>query len=446
MTHITIAADSQAFFAYTVSGSTTGPFTIPFEFFDLDDVVVLWKPTGGSEVTLVRDTDYSVAATAITGGYEKDGTVTLLAAKSNGVLTVKADYTIARTTDFPKPGSFDTNELNTQLDRIFAIQKQLASLYNRALRLPDTSALTEIYMPDPAADEILKWNTGATALETATLASLSTSVDTLFSTPADSDFLVFNGTSWVNEVPATARTSMGLGTAATLNVGTSANNIVQLDGTAKLPAVDGSQLTNLPVAGGLATGSVMQYVGTTAPTGWLMLNGDTIGSAASGATQAHADNENLFTLFWDSMADAQAPVSSGRGASAAADWAANKTLTMPDARGRMQIGTGTGAGLTARTHGDKGGSEDAIAVSHSHTAGTLAAASGGAHTHSVALGAGVADGIGGGSGVFVSVGPTSTDSQGAHGHSMTGSTASAGSSGTGANMQPWLALNVIVKQ
>jgi len=37
-----------------------------------------------------------------------------------------------------------------------------------------------------------------------------------------------------------------LGTAAALDVGTSANNVVQLDGTAKLPAVDGSQLTNLP--------------------------------------------------------------------------------------------------------------------------------------------------------------------------------------------------------
>jgi hypothetical protein len=34
----------------------------------------------------------------------------------------------------------------------------------------------------------------------------------------------------------------GLGTAATLNVGTSASNIVQLDGSALLPAVDGSQL------------------------------------------------------------------------------------------------------------------------------------------------------------------------------------------------------------
>ena len=37
----------------------------------------------------------------------------------------------------------------------------------------------------------------------------------------------------------------GLGSAATLNVGTSANNIVQLNGSAQLPAVDGSNLTNL---------------------------------------------------------------------------------------------------------------------------------------------------------------------------------------------------------
>ena len=37
-----------------------------------------------------------------------------------------------------------------------------------------------------------------------------------------------------------------LGTAAAEDVGTSAGNVVQLDGTAKLPAIDGSQLTNLP--------------------------------------------------------------------------------------------------------------------------------------------------------------------------------------------------------
>ena len=46
---------------------------------------------------------------------------------------------------------------------------------------------------------------------------------------------------------STARANLGLGSAATLNVGTSANQVVQLNGTAKLPAVDGSLLTNLPI-------------------------------------------------------------------------------------------------------------------------------------------------------------------------------------------------------
>jgi formylglycine-generating enzyme required for sulfatase activity len=63
-------------------------------------------------------------------------------------------------------------------------------------------------------------------------------------------------------VAATGRTSLGLGTAATLDVGTTANKVVQLDGTAKLPAVDGSQLTNLPAAS------------LTCPTGYILVPAD----------------------------------------------------------------------------------------------------------------------------------------------------------------------------
>ncbi len=48
----------------------------------------------------------------------------------------------------------------------------------------------------------------------------------------------------VNSIANTKIT--GLGTSSTLDVGTSANNVVQLNGSAQLPAVDGSNLTNLP--------------------------------------------------------------------------------------------------------------------------------------------------------------------------------------------------------
>lgn len=44
---------------------------------------------------------------------------------------------------------------------------------------------------------------------------------------------------------AAQRTALGLTSAATAIIGTSANNLVQLDGSAKLPAVDGSLLTGI---------------------------------------------------------------------------------------------------------------------------------------------------------------------------------------------------------
>lgn len=67
------------------------------------------------------------------------------------------------------------------------------------------------------------------------------------------------GRSLVDDADASAgRTTLGLGTAAVLNVGTSANNIVQLDGTGKLPAVDGSQLTGISGGSGSPGGSTTQ--------------------------------------------------------------------------------------------------------------------------------------------------------------------------------------------
>ena len=68
----------------------------------------------------------------------------------------------------------------------------------------------------------------------------------------DGDFIVGDGSNFVLETAGTARTSLGLGSAAVLTAGTSANNAVQLDGSARLPAVDGSQLTNLPASGATA--------------------------------------------------------------------------------------------------------------------------------------------------------------------------------------------------
>jgi len=139
---------------------------------------------------------------------------------------------------------------------------------------------------------------------------------------------------------------------------------------------------------GVVTGSMSDYIGSTAPDGYVLASGRTIGNAASGGTErANADTSALFALLWNSMANSEASVSSGRGASAAADFAANKTIALPDLRGRSTAGkdnmggttasrlTSGGSGITGTTLGAAGGTE-----THTLTAGQSGLPS---HGHSI---------------------------------------------------------------
>lgn len=86
--------------------------------------------------------------------------------------------------------------------------------------------------------------------------------------------------------------------------------------------------------------------------GYVRCNGRTIGSATSGAAErASSDTENLFKFLWTF---ANVSVVTGKGASAAADWSANKQLTLPDCAGRMlagrdDLGGGVKSRITAAT-------------------------------------------------------------------------------------------------
>lgn len=121
-----------------------------------------------------------------------------------------------------------------------------------------------------------------------------------------------------------------------------------------------------------STGDVKLTLKSTADSGWIMMDDGSIGSASSGATtRANADTELLYTLLWTNISDTWAPVSTGRGASAAADFAANKTLTLPRTLGRALAVSGAGSSLTSRALGEYLGAE-----THTLTTAELAG-----HTH-----------------------------------------------------------------
>lgn len=96
------------------------------------------------------------------------------------------------------------------------------------------------------------------------------------------------------------------------------------------------------------TGYIIARLSSGTLDGFARMNGRTIGSASSSATErANADCEDLFLYLWNNLGDSIATVSGGRGSTAAADWAANKTIVVPSMQGRLLAGVDDMGGTAA---------------------------------------------------------------------------------------------------
>jgi microcystin-dependent protein len=134
----------------------------------------------------------------------------------------------------------------------------------------------------------------------------------------------------------------------------------------------------------IQTGNMIFRYGVGAFTGYVRLNGRSIGSATSGASErANADCQALFNFLWNT--DPALPVNpGGRGATSAADWTANKGIALPDWRGFAvagidDMGAGASGRLTAAFFGSNATVLGAQGGVESHV---ITAAQSAAHTHS----------------------------------------------------------------
>lgn len=142
MAHIRIG-DITPRVAYTVGGSAQSAFTVPFPFFVNADLVV-YKGT----TKLALTTDYTVTG----AGLDSGGIVTLNVAVTSTTVTIYRDVLVARTTDFPDSGPFQTPALNTQLDQLTAMVQQVNA---RTIHVPSTEGNGSYTIP-PLSDRASK--------------------------------------------------------------------------------------------------------------------------------------------------------------------------------------------------------------------------------------------------------------------------------------------------
>lgn len=192
-------------------------------------------------------------------------------------------------------------------------------------------------------------------------------------------------------------------------------------------------------------GHAKVYYGATLPIRHLWVNGCTIGDTSSGATgRANADTIDLYTVLWDaanvSGSQIQLYTSTGvsttKGTSAAADFAAHKRLSLPDMRGRVGVGLDSMGGISinvatnsnADVLGGTGGEEN-----HTLSISELAT-----HEHEVSNGVTHLS-YAGGAGMAGFVAPNTSTNTNLIVATVTGG------GGTHNNMQPWVACNYIMR-
>lgn len=152
-------------------------------------------------------------------------------------------------------------------------------------------------------------------------------------------------------------------------LGVAKNNLSNVD-----PATGRAALgvVNAAAQSLFATGDVKTSMNSNVPTGWVRLDGSTVGNAVSNATgRANADASALFTMLWNENAALVIYDSTGavvsRGVNAASDFALNKALATPNASGEfLRIIDLTGVVDGVRSGGNLQGQQ---LQTHNHASG-----------------------------------------------------------------------------
>lgn len=214
------------------------------------DLQIYHTDATGNE-TLIDPALYTVSGFGDPGGvnvtYPVSGTPLSTAEKITLLRVVSYD----QQTSITNQGGFYPAVIERALDRVVYQCQQLAEKISRAVLVGVSSAEDPSVAFNAIATNAALAQSGAISAAAAAADAAGSAAAAAASANSLSLPLAIGSGGTGASGAAAARSNLGLGTAATKDAGAAANNLVQLDGSGKLPAVDGSALLGLQAAGRL---------------------------------------------------------------------------------------------------------------------------------------------------------------------------------------------------
>ena len=452
-TNLVAATGRTSLGATTVGGNMftlTNPTAITFPRFNADNTVsaldaATFRTAIGAGTSSTTGTVTSVAALTL-GTTGTDVSSTVATGTTTPVITL--NIPTASATNRGALSSSDFTNFNTAYtNRILSLTTSgssgAATLATNTLNIPNytlaglggqasSASLTSLAGLTYVSSSFVKMTAANTfALDTATYLTANQNI-TL------SGDVTGSGTTSITTTLATVPITKGGTGQTTANAAVNALLPSQTSNSGKYLTTDGSNSswgtvstgTTIPsasmqmFAGAITQSASAGVVTTTAPTGWLLCNGDAVSRVT-------------YSALWTALGTTSSPFGQGDGST---------TFNLPDTRGRVPVSVGTGSGLTARTLGGTVGTE-------THTVGSsnitqFSTGNAGSHTHTLSKEVLTYRGTGGdrydpypGSVWQGSVGAGLTlSTQADHSHTVGSASPTAIS-----NMQPSIGFNFIIK-
>jgi len=344
-------SDTQTRNDYTATASqTTFPYTFWVKDEDHLDVYV-------NSVLKTITSDYTVSAVqSVTGA----NVVFNSGLSASDAVAIVLNPDVERQTEFQTSGSLTASAINLELTYLVSLMQWIKTQFSRKFGLSDSATGVSDLTLTPAASTVLGWNSAGTGVQNYSFASVSSSIDTSFTSLSDNDFLQYNSSTqlWENTAAPAASVADNSITLAKMAHGTD-GNLITYDAAGAPAYVSTGTSGQILTSNGAGAAPTFQTPASVTPQGVVLQYETTVSTTTVSTTSGtFADTTISATLGNDLASSSNKVKITVSGVGGFTDHSAVMGITL--FRDSTELTPATTEGMTAVSTGAAAGSSSVI--------------------------------------------------------------------------------------